>query len=108
MELLGIPTCDTCRKARKALEDAGHEVQFRDIRKAPLSDAERTALLAVFGDALINRKSATWRALDDTARALPPAALLAEHATLMKRPVIRQGDRLHLGWGPETRAALLG
>lgn len=108
MELLGIPTCDTCRKARKALEDAGHEVQFRDIRKAPLGEAERAALLAAFGEALINRKSATWRALDAAARALPPAALLVEYPTLMKRPVIRQGDHLHLGWGPETRAALLG
>ncbi len=40
MILYGIPTCDTCKKALKALEGAGHAVSFRDIRKDPLSEAE--------------------------------------------------------------------
>ena len=37
MILYGIPTCDTCKKALKALEAAGHAVQFRDIRPAVAS-----------------------------------------------------------------------
>lgn len=40
MILYGIPTCDSCKKAQKALEAAGHVVQFRDIRKNPLTEAE--------------------------------------------------------------------
>jgi arsenate reductase-like glutaredoxin family protein len=39
MILYGIPTCDTCRKARAALEAAGHAVQVRDVRAEPLSPA---------------------------------------------------------------------
>lgn len=108
MELLGIPTCDTCRKARKALQDAGHKVTFRDIRGTPLGEAERAELLAAFGPELLNRKSATWRGLDEAERVRSVDALLAEHPTLMKRPVLRNGDQLYLGWGPDTRAALLG
>jgi arsenate reductase-like glutaredoxin family protein len=37
MILYGIPTCDTCKKAQKALKEVGHEVIFRDIRAEPLS-----------------------------------------------------------------------
>ena len=65
MILYGIPTCDTCRKAQKALVAAGHEITFRDVRAAPLTAAERAEFLSAFGDSLLNRASTTWRALDD-------------------------------------------
>ena len=45
MILYGISTCDTCKKAIKALEAAGHPVTFRDVRKDPLSEAEIDRLL---------------------------------------------------------------
>lgn len=104
MILYGIKTCDTCRKALKALEAAGHAPEFRDIRADPLSEAERTEFLAAFGDALLNRASTTWRGLDEAERARPAAELLAEHPTLMKRPVIR-GEILTLGWKADAQAA---
>lgn len=100
--ILGLPSCDTCRKARKALPDAS----FRDIRTEPLSADEIAALLERFGERLINRSSTTWRGLPESERQNPPAALLAAHPALMKRPAIRQGGIWHLGWGPEERRAL--
>lgn len=111
MILYGIPTCDTCRKACAALAAAGHAVTFRDIRAEPLDSDEWAEFLAAFGDALINRASATWRGLDSRARARALAGagaeLLAAHPALMKRPVIRAGGRLLLGWTAEVRAAVL-
>ncbi|MEM1432356.1 MAG: ArsC/Spx/MgsR family protein [Pseudomonadota bacterium] len=98
MTLYGIPTCDTCRKARKALEAAGHAVALHDVRAQPLAGAEIAAFLDVFGDALVNRKSTTWRGLSDDERGSDPAALLAAHPPLMKRPVITDGTRRTLGW----------
>ena len=107
MVLYGIPNCDTCRKARAALVAAGHDVVFRDIRTEPLSADERGEFLAQFGPALINRASTTWRGLDEAARSASEEALLAAHPTLMKRPVIRSGGKLHLGWKGDVQAALL-
>ena len=104
MILYGIPTCDTCRKAQKALMAAGHEVSFRDVRAEPLTDAERAEFLAAFGERLINRASTTWRGLDAAERAQNPEVLLAAHPTLMKRPVIR-GAALTLGWDKLAQAA---
>ena len=106
--LYGIPTCDTCRAARKALEDAGKSVVFRDVRAEPL-DAETLARFhATLGDGLINRRSTTWRGLSEDARAGDPVALLAAHPTLMKRPVIEANGTLTLGWDAKSKAVHLG
>ncbi|SIS54378.1 arsenate reductase family protein [Phaeovulum vinaykumarii] len=104
--LYGIPTCDTCRKAMAALKAAGRKVRLHDLRAEPLAPDHWPALLERFGDKLVNRASATWRGLDADQRARPPAELLAEHPTLMKRPLIRAPEGLFLGWSAETRAAL--
>lgn len=106
MKIYGIGACDTCRKATRALSALNPEV--RDVRKTPLSRPEIDALLAVFGADLVNRKSTTWRSLSDTERMQDAGDLLAAHPTLMKRPVIERDGQFHLGWGPETQAALLG
>lgn len=108
MILYGIPTCDTCKKAQKALIAAGHDVTFRDIRADPLSEAEWAELLGEFGDALVNRKSTTWRGLSDWLRNSEAEAQLAAQPTLMKRPVIRDGAQWYLGWEDDVQAALLG
>ena len=106
--LYGIPTCDTCKKAIKALEGAGHTVAFRDIRADPLTGAEWDELIAEFGTNLVNTKSTTWRGLSDWLKHSEADAQLAAHPTLMKRPVIRAGEVLYIGWDDATRAALLG
>lgn len=107
MILYGIPTCDTCRKAMKEIAAAGRPVTFRDVRSEPLDTADISRFLAALGDGLVNRASTTWRGLDDTARAAGPAALLAAHPTLMKRPVIDVDGALILGWTDAVRARVL-
>jgi len=108
MELLGLKTCDTCRKALKEMQAAGHDVRLRDVRAEPLSAPEIAALETAFGEALLNRKSTTWRGLSEAERTRSVADLLAVHPALMKRPVIMDGDRMTLGWTGEARAQWLG
>lgn len=107
MIVYGIPTCDTCKKAIKALEAAGQSVTFRDVRADPLDEAEWATLLNEFGDRLVNRKSTTYRGLNDWMRESEADAQLAAHPTLMKRPVIDADGTLYLGWDAEVQAALL-
>lgn len=107
MVLFGLKNCDTCRKAQKALAEAGHEVDFVDVRDTPLSDDRRATFLAAFGDRLVNTRSTTWRGLSEAERAQAPDTLLAVHPTLMKRPVIADGETLYLGWDATVKSALL-
>ncbi len=108
MILYGIPTCDTCKKAQKALEAAGHAVQVRDVRREPLSEAEIDRLVGEFGDRIINKQSTSYRAFNDFLKASDPEAQIAAQPTVMKRPVIEAGGKIYLGWDDAVQAALLG
>lgn len=108
MRFFGLKSCDTCRKALGALRAAGYAPTVIDVRADGLSDADRADIIAAFGDAAINRASTTWRGLSDTQKASDPAALLAEHPTLMKRPVIVRDGTWTIGWKPDVQAQYLG
>lgn len=105
--IYGLKTCDTCRKARRAAEKAGRDVKFVDVRETPLAPETRSRFLEAFGQELVNRKSTTWRGLSEEERSRDAETLLAEHPTLMKRPVI-DGETLTLGWTTDVQAAHLG
>lgn len=106
MILYGISTCDTCKKALKALAAAGREVTFRDVRADPLTSAEIDAIVAEFGDRVINKQSTTYRGFGDFLRVSDPEAQIAAQPAVMKRPVIQDGTAWHLGWDSETEAKL--
>lgn len=106
MILYGIPTCDTCKKALKALQAAGKDVTFRDVRADPLSEAEIAEIVSEFGSKAVNTQSTSYRAFSDFLRASDPEAQIKAQPTVMKRPVIK-ADRWYLGWDAATEAALL-
>ncbi|MCP4937173.1 MAG: arsenate reductase, partial [bacterium] len=101
MKIYGLKNCDTCRKATKALD-----AELYDVRDTPLSKEQLERFYEVFGQALLNTRSTTWRSLDEAARSVEPIALLQQHPTLMKRPVIERGDELFLGWSKDVQAEL--
>lgn len=104
MILYGLPTCTDCKKALKALAEAGHNPAFRDIRAEPLSEAEWSALIAEFGDTLVDRKSQAYRNLNAWMRESEAEVQLADTPALMVRPVITDGARYTLGWDEATKA----
>ena len=105
MKLYGIKTCDTCRKALKALSAKG-DVEFIDVRMSPLTEAEITSFFELFGDALLNTRSTTWRGLSAQDREVPAVELLMQHPTLMKRPLIEMNGQYYLGWSKANQNAL--
>ena len=68
MILYGISTCDTCKKALRALSEAGRDVTFRDVRAQPLSAAEIDQIVTEFGDRAVNKQSTTYRGFSDFLR----------------------------------------
>ncbi len=108
MILYGISTCDTCKRALTALERAGKVVTFRDIRATPLTLDEVDRIVHEFGDRAVNKQSTTYRAFNDFLKASDPEAQIMAQPTVMKRPVIQDGDRWFLGWDSATEAALTG
>ena len=108
MILYGISTCDTCKKAMKSLSMAGVDVAFRDIRAQPLTAQEIDMIVHEFGDRAINKQSTTYRSFSDFLRLSEPEAQIAAQPAVMKRPVIQDGAKWHLGWDDAVQAAVLG
>jgi Spx/MgsR family transcriptional regulator len=110
--LYGLKTCDTCRKARAWLEQHNIAYEYHDVRGDGLDPAllERW-LQTTDWEKLLNRRSLTWRRIPDAekdgidgARAV---ALIHEHPTLLKRPVLEAGDVIEIGFSPARYAELV-
>lgn len=114
MIFYGLKTCDTCKKALKALQAAGHAPRVIDVRADGVPEVDLAAWLDRIGpDALVNTRSTTWRGLDAAEKARAgdakgALALLRAHPTLMKRPLIVTENQIHLGWTKPVQEALLG
>ncbi|GKY90212.1 ArsC/Spx/MgsR family protein [Sinisalibacter aestuarii] len=108
MKVYGIRNCDTVKKAITALTAAGHAPELVDIRADGIEEADLQRFFAAFGEALVNRRSTTWRGLSEAEQAGEPVRQILAHPTLMKRPVIEADGRLTLGWDKAVQAQWLG
>jgi len=65
---------------------------------------------AVGWEKLLNTRSTTWRGLSDADKAGIDAAkaiaLMSEHPTLIKRPVIKRDALITVGWTKDVQAEL--
>lgn len=103
--IYGIKNCTTVKKALTKLDELGIDYQFYDHKQQPVNKT----LLADWIDQkgltkIMNRASQTWRqltpdqqqnALADTQFAID---LMAEYSSLIKRPIVVQGDTLLVGY----------
>lgn len=108
MYVYALKTCNTCRRALKFLSENGCEFTVVDVRNDGVPPETLSEFYSRLGDRLVNRKSATWRNLSNQERARAPVALLQDHPTLMKRPVIVDRGQIFLGWTADVQAALVG
>lgn len=114
MKLFGIPNCDTVKKARTWLADAGVAFDFHDFKKQGLDEATVKAWLKdVDWEVLVNRKGTTWRALPDERKAAvtdaaSATALMLENPSVIKRPVLVGAGKTQVGFKPDMYAQLFG
>jgi len=101
MILYGLKNCDSCRKARKWLDEKGYAYDFIDVREDVPSIHTLKAWHTALGGGILNRRGTTWQQLSDAEKAraenaLP--ALLQDHPALIKRPVLVNEDKLLSGF----------
>lgn len=110
--IYGLKNCDTCRKALKYVQSSGAEGSLIDVREQPPGSERLTQWCTMFGrDALVNKRSTTWRSLSDAEKSFTTdaeaVALLTQHPALMKRPVMINGPTSLLGFKAADVDALL-
>lgn len=111
MKVFSLKNCDTCKKALAWLsdQDIGHEVH--DVRADGLNKQDVGMIVQAVGwEIALNRRSTTWRNLDDvqkdgigTDKAID---LIVEHPTLLKRPVFVSGNSIVVGFTKDGQQKL--
>ncbi|MCH7371383.1 MULTISPECIES: ArsC family reductase [Aeromonas] len=101
--LYGIKNCDTIKKARKWLDEAGVDYRFHDHRADGLEPAQLDGWLNQLGwEALLNTRGTTFRALpDEDKQGLDNSkarALLLAQPAMIKRPLLDRDGELTLGF----------
>jgi arsenate reductase len=110
--LWGIPTCETVKKARAALDAARIPFVDRDLRRDPPKAADIDAAIAAFGaKALRNTSGASFRGLPAEKDAWTDAqwhAAFLRDPMLIKRPVfVRDGAVVGVGFRDDAVLAHL-
>lgn len=109
--MYGIKNCDTIKKARKWLEDAGVEYQFHDYKKDGLSPELLDGWISELGyEALLNKRGTTWRKLADDIKdnidESSARAVMLDNPSIIKRPLLDTGSRKVLGFSAAEYAGL--
>jgi Spx/MgsR family transcriptional regulator len=109
--LYGIPNCDTMKKARAWLAEHGIDYVFHDYKKAGIDESTLRAWVEALGwRPLLNTRGMMWRKVPQATRdgidEATAIALMLETPSIIKRPVLDTGDRLHVGFRPEDYAQL--
>ena len=107
LTLYGLKSCDSCRAARKWLDQNGHSYRYHDVRADGL-DSELLArwMGRLDWERLLNKKSLTWRKISEVDRAgmneKRAAATFLQHPTLLKRPLIESAEFIAVGFSAEN------
>jgi arsenate reductase len=104
--IYGIKNCDTMKKARAWLDHLGVSYGFHDYKAAGI---ERSILedwaREVGWESLLNRAGTTFRKLPEADKEglteKKAIALMVSQPSMIKRPVLKVGSRLLVGFKPE-------
>ncbi len=111
--IYGIKNCDTMKKARAWLDDHGVVYGFHDYKADGIERARLESWAREVGwESLLNRAGTTFRKLPEKDRdgltEKKAIALMLDQPSMIKRPVLDAGDRLLVGFKPETYEKALG
>ncbi|MES2634300.1 MAG: arsenate reductase [Pseudomonadota bacterium] len=111
--LHGIPNCDTVKKARAWLTERGIDYTFHDFKKLGVPADRLDDWIAQVGwEKLVNRQGNMWRKLDAQVQASvkdaeSAKAVMNQHPSVIKRPVVDWGGRTTVGFNPDTWASTI-
>ncbi len=108
IQVYGIKNCDTVKKALVYLNDHDVNYQFIDFRQNPISQKVLIKMVESVGwELLINKRSTTYRSLSEEEKSNINYDLVLKLPTLIKRPVLIQGEKTMVGFSEYQYAKLI-
>jgi len=112
VKIYGIKNCTTMKKAFAWCDSQGVEYAFHDYRKIGLDRGQLVQWCEHLGwKSLLNTRGTTWRKLTLQQQAISTqsqaVALMLEHPSVIKRPVVETGSQLLVGFDPQMFASFV-
>ena len=109
--MFGIPNCDTIKKAKKWLQAEEIGFEFHDYRKQGVDEALVRSFCEDLGwEQVLNKRGTTYRQLTqeqkDGLNEENAIALLVEQPAMIKRPILKVEDKLHIGFKADQYSAI--
>ena len=104
MKVYGITNCNTVKKALDWFKTNGIAYEFHDFKKLGVSEQKLNEWNEKAGfEKFMNKQGLTWKQLDPAVKnnitgASEAMALLQQKTSMIKRPVIEDGDFLFFGF----------
>jgi arsenate reductase (glutaredoxin) len=114
MKVYGITNCDTVKKALTWLKDNSVDYEFHDFKKLGVTPEKLGEWNDKAGyEKFLNKQGHTWKKLDYETKAAvtgaaPALKLLQEKTSMIKRPVIEDGNFLFFGFDAKVYAEHFG
>lgn len=105
-----LSTCNTCKKILKIL-DLPEDVQLQNTKEQPISEKEIDQLKAKTGsyESLLNRRAKLYQERGLKNQELSETdykALLLEHYSFLKRPILFYDNQIYIGNSAKTVEAM--
>ena len=113
LQFYGIPNCDTVKKARKWLDANDIEYVFHDYKKEGADEGKVASWIEAKGvETVLNKRGTTYRKLSDSekqaaADSHEAVALLVQHPSMIKRPVVEHSSGILVGFKEDEWSAKL-
>ena len=105
--IYGIKNCDTMKKAFKWLDAESVAYTFHDYKNTGVTrDALERWCDAAGWETVLNKRGTTFRKLPDDDKATidrgKAITLMMDQPSMIKRPVLETGERIEVGFKPES------
>ena len=108
IKVYGIKNCDTVKKAIVYLNERDIDYEFVDFRQNPISQQVLKKMVESVGwELLINKRSTTYRSLSEKEKSSINYDLILSLPTLIKRPVLIQGENIVVGFNDQQYDKLI-
>ena len=108
IKVYGIKNCDTVKKAIVYLNERDIDYEFVDFRQNPISQQVLKKMVESVGwELLINKRSTTYRSLSEEEKSNINYDLVLSFPTLIKRPVLIQGENIVVGFNDKQYDKLI-
>jgi arsenate reductase (glutaredoxin) len=114
LTLFGIPNCQTVKKARNWLSEHATDYSFYDFKKQGVHPELLQKWLEECDiSQLLNRSGMTYRNLTEAQKMQTQSvsgaiALMCEFPSMIKRPILDNGQKIFLGFNENLYQELLG